>query len=91
MLTDTFIRKTKTPTKPTKLSEDRGLYLLCAPSGGRWWRFKYRYAGKEKLLSLGTYPDVSLARAREAREIPGLRPALCVPADAPHSRGGGRG
>jgi integrase len=68
MLTDTFIRKTKTPTKPTKLSDERGLYLLCAPSGGRWWRFKYRYAGKEKLLSLGTYPDVSLAKAREARE-----------------------
>jgi integrase len=68
MLTDTFIRKTKTPPKPIKLSDERGLYLLCAPSGGRWWRFKYRYAGKEKLLSLGTYPDVSLARAREARE-----------------------
>jgi hypothetical protein len=68
MLTDTFIRKTKTPTKPTKLSDERGLYLLCAPRGGRWWRFKYRYAGNEKLLSLGTYPDVSLASAREARE-----------------------
>jgi integrase len=68
MLTDTLIRKTKTPAKPTKLSDERGLYLLCAPSGGRWWRFKYRYGGKEKLLSLGTYPEVSLARAREARE-----------------------
>jgi integrase len=68
MLTDTLIRKTKTPAKQTKLSDERGLYLLCAPSGGKWWRFKYRYAGKEKLLSLGTYPDVSLAKAREARE-----------------------
>jgi integrase len=68
MLSDTLIRKVKTPTKPTKLTDERGLYLLCAPSGGRWWRFKYRYAGKEKLLSLGTYPDVSLARARAARE-----------------------
>jgi integrase len=68
MLTDTLIRKAKTPAKPTKLSDERGLYLLCAPSGGRWWRFRYRYAGKEKLLSLGTYPDVSLAKAREARE-----------------------
>jgi len=36
--------------------------------GGKWWRFKYRFSGKEKLLSLGTYPDVSLAKAREARE-----------------------
>jgi integrase len=68
MLTDTLIRKTKTPAKPTKLADERGLYLLLAPSGGRWWRFKYRYAGKEKLLSLGTYPDVSLAKAREARD-----------------------
>lgn len=68
MLTDTLIRKIKTPAKPTKLSDERGLYLLCAPSGGRWWRFKYRFCGKEKLLSLGIYPEVSLAKAREARE-----------------------
>jgi hypothetical protein len=68
MLTDTLIRKTKTPAKPTKLADERGLFLLLAPSGGRWWRSKYRYAGKEKLLSLGTYPDVSLANARVARD-----------------------
>lgn len=68
MLTDTLIRKAKTPAKPIKLSDERGLYLLCVPSGGKWWRFKYRFAGKEKLLSLGTYPDVSLAKARETRE-----------------------
>src|SRR5260370_7333810 len=81
MLTDTLIRKATTPAKPTKLSDERGLYLLLAPSGGRWWRFKYRYAGKEKLLSLGTYPDVSLAKAREARDearrmlTPGTHPS----------------
>ena len=68
MLTETAIRKAKVPVKPTKLSDERGLYLLCTPSGGKWWRFKYRYAGKEKLLSLGTYPEVSLAKAREDRE-----------------------
>lgn len=68
MLTDTLIRKAKTPEKPTKVADERGLYLLLSPSGGRWWRSKYRYAGKEKLLSLGTYPDVSLAKAREARD-----------------------
>jgi hypothetical protein len=68
MLTETAIRKAKTPAKPTKLGDQRGLYLLCAPSGGKWWRFKYRYDGKEKLLSLGTYPEVSLAQAREDRE-----------------------
>ncbi len=68
MLTDAAIRNASVPAKPTKLSDGRGLYLLCAPSGGRWWRFKYRYEGKEKLLSLGTYPEVSLAKARDARE-----------------------
>jgi integrase len=68
MLTDTLIRKAKTPDKPTKLSDERGLYLLLAPSGGKWWRLKYRFAGKEKLLSLGTYPDVSLSKARDARD-----------------------
>jgi integrase len=68
VLTDTKIRQAKTPAKPTKLSDERGLFLLLAPSGGRWWRYKYRFAGKERLLSLGTYPDVSLAKAREARE-----------------------
>jgi integrase len=68
VLTDSLIRKAKIPAKPTKLSDERGLYLLCAPTGGKWWRFKYRLAGKEKLLSLGTYPEVSLAQAREARE-----------------------
>jgi integrase len=68
MLTETAIRKAKAPTKPTKLTDERGLYLLLAPSGGKWWRFKYRYAGKEKLYSLGTHPQVSLAKAREDRE-----------------------
>jgi hypothetical protein len=68
MLTETAIRKAKAPAKPTKLSDGRGLYLLCAPSGGKWWRFKYRFDGKEKLLSFGTYPEVSLAKAREDRE-----------------------
>lgn len=68
MLSDVLIRKAKAPAKPTKLSDERGLYLLLTPSGGKWWRFKYRFAGKEKLLSLGTYPDVPLAKARDARE-----------------------
>lgn len=68
MLTETAICKAKAPAKPTKLTDERGLYLLLAPSGGKWWRVKYRYTGKEKLLSLGTYPEVSLAKAREDRE-----------------------
>ena len=68
MLTDVLIRKAKAPAKPTKLADERGLYLLLTPSGGRWWRFKYRFAGKERLLALGTYPDVTLAKARDRRD-----------------------
>lgn len=55
-------------TAPYKLYDELGLYVQVTASGGRWWRFKYRYAGKEKLLSLGTYPDVSLAEARARRD-----------------------
>lgn len=64
MLTDTAVRTAKSATKPVKLADGRGLYLLVTPSGGKWWRLKYRILGKEKLLSLGTYPDVALKDAR---------------------------
>ena len=65
MLSDVMIRKAKPGLKPQKLSDGRGLFVLLIPSGQRWWRFKYRFAGKEKLLSLGVYPDVGLRQARE--------------------------
>ncbi len=67
-LTDTAIRKAKPADEPVKLSDERGLFLLIAPAGGKWWRFRYRFAGKYKSLSMGVYPDVSLAKARERRE-----------------------
>lgn len=67
-LTDTAIRSTKAASKPAKLFDEKGLFLLVTPTGGKWWRFKYRYQGKEKLLSLGTYPEVSLRQARDARD-----------------------
>lgn len=67
-LTDTAIRNAKPSDKPRKLTDERGLFLLVNPNGGKWWRFKYRFGGKEKLLSLGVYPDISLADARERRE-----------------------
>jgi len=57
--------------KPFKLSDEKGLFLLVKPQEdgwGKWWRFKYRFEGKEKLLSLGTYPETSLAQAREKRD-----------------------
>jgi len=67
-LSDTGIRKAKPTDKAQKLADGGGLYLLLNPSGSRWWRLKYRYGGKEKLLSLGTYPDTGLADAREKRD-----------------------
>ena len=67
-LTDTKIRTARPREKPFKLFDDRGLFLLVTPTGGKWWRFKFRFGDKEKLLSLGTYPDVSLKVARERRD-----------------------
>lgn len=52
-LTDTAIRKVKPGEKPIKMFDDRGLFLLVTPAGGKWWHFKYRFDNKEKLLSLG--------------------------------------
>ncbi len=67
-LTDTAIKKAKPEAKQRKLYDERGLFLLVTPKGGKWWRFKYLFDGKEKQLSLGTYPDVSLKVARERRD-----------------------
>lgn len=64
-LTDVAIRKAKPSDKTTRLFDGGGLYLEISPAGGKWWRYKYRIEGKEKRLSLGTYPDTSLAEARE--------------------------
>ena len=65
MLTDTKVRAARATENPYKLADSRGLYLQVNPNGGRYWRFNYRFNGKQKTLALGTYPDVSLARARE--------------------------
>jgi len=67
-LTDRAIRSAKPSHKPQKLFDARGLYLLVSPNGSKHWRIKYHYAKKEKLLSLGEYPLVSLAEAREIRD-----------------------
>jgi integrase len=64
-LSDVAIRTAKPGLKPIKLSDERGLFLLVQPSGGKLWRLKYRIARKEKKLSLGRYPDVTLKDARE--------------------------
>jgi len=67
-LSDAAIRDAKPAAKPRKLTDERGLYLLLNPNGSRWWRFRYRVGTKEKLLSLGTYPDTDLLEARARRD-----------------------
>lgn len=67
-LTDTAIRNTKPGEKPRKLADEKGLFLLINPNGSKWWRFKYRFLGKEKLLSVGVYPDTGLKEARSRRD-----------------------
>lgn len=67
-LTDSKIRTAKPQDKPYKLADAGGLFLLVTPQGGRYWRLKYRHAGKEKLLALGVYPAVTLADARAKRD-----------------------
>jgi integrase len=67
-LTDTAIRKAKPGDKPVKMYDERGLFLVLTPAGGKLWRLKYRFMEKEKLLALGSYPDVGLAEAREKRD-----------------------
>jgi hypothetical protein len=68
VLTKLLIDNAKPDNKTRRLSDGRGMYLEIAPSGGKWWRFKYRMAGRERRISLGVYPDVGLAEARERRE-----------------------
>ncbi|MCP5421253.1 MAG: integrase arm-type DNA-binding domain-containing protein [Gammaproteobacteria bacterium] len=67
-LTDVTIRNAKPGEKTVKLFDERGLYLEISPTGGQWWRFKYRFDGKEKRLALGVYPDVTLKDARDRRD-----------------------
>lgn len=67
-LTDAAIKKTKPEAKPYKMADGGGLFLLAQPNGAKYWRLKYRHNGKEKLLALGVYPDVSLKDARARRD-----------------------
>ena len=67
-LTDTTVRNAKPADKVRRMFDGGGLYLEIAPRGGKWWRLKFRFEGKEKRISLGVYPDVSLKKARERRE-----------------------
>ena len=60
---DTTIKAAKPkPDKPYKLSDEKGLYLLINPNGAKYFRLKYRFAGKEKILALGVYPETTLKK-----------------------------
>ena len=67
-LTDTGIKNAKPGAKPAKLFDGGGLFLLIAPTGGKLWRLKYRFGGREKTFALGSYPQISLKDARERRD-----------------------
>ena len=67
-LTDTKIRNSKPSEKPVKLFDGGGLFLLVTPQSSKLWRMKYRVQGKEKLLALGSYPEISLLDARGRRD-----------------------
>jgi integrase len=67
-LTDLQVSKAKPREKQVTMFDGGGLFLLVTPTGGKLWRFKYRFGGKEKLISFGTYPEISLADARKRRE-----------------------
>jgi hypothetical protein len=64
MLTEAIIRSIRPLRQARKFTDGGGLYLLVAPTGGRYWRYNYRYEGKYKTLALGIFPDVSLDKAR---------------------------
>lgn len=64
-LSDAAVRTAKPKEKPYKITDSGGLFLLVTPSGGKLWRFKYRFNGAEKLLALGVYPEIGLKQARE--------------------------
>ncbi|NOW45698.1 integrase [Novosphingobium sp. SG751A] len=67
-LTDIAIRNAKAGDKAIKLADGGGMFLLVTPAGGKLWRLKYRVDGREKLLSIGTYPEISLSEARKRRD-----------------------
>jgi hypothetical protein len=82
-LTAEIVENAKPAPKTLKLFDGRGLYLAISPAGGKWWRLKYRFDGKENCLSLGVYPKVSLENARSRRDKyrdllkNGINPSVC--------------
>jgi hypothetical protein len=67
-LTDTAVRLARPRERVYRLNDGRGLCLLIQPNGAKWWRFRYRWQGREQMLSMGTYPDTPLIEARKQRD-----------------------
>ncbi|MDR0441438.1 MAG: integrase arm-type DNA-binding domain-containing protein, partial [Candidatus Accumulibacter sp.] len=67
-LTDSAVKNAKPGDKPRKLADEKGLFLLVHHNGGKYWRFKYRFGGKQTEMALGVYPEISLKNARERRD-----------------------
>jgi uncharacterized membrane protein YidH (DUF202 family) len=83
-LTDAKLRTLKSGPSPQKFADFEGLFVLLSPNGSRLWRLAYRFGGKQKLLALGAYPDVSLRDARKAKEE--ARELLSRDLDPAHER-----
>ena len=87
MLTDTRVKTAKPQDKIFKLTDERGLHLSVYPNGSKLWQMRYRFEGKQKTASIGKYPEVSLAEAREKRDqmrkqVPACElvlPTVCLP------------
>jgi hypothetical protein len=81
-LTDKTCKNSKPKDKTYKVSDGHGLYLQIEPTGAKYWRYKYRFLGKQKTLAVGVYPEITLAEARSQREearkllIKGIDPCL---------------
>lgn len=84
-LSDVKVRSAKPEAKAYKLTDSDGMVLLVHPNGSKYWRLRYRFGGKEKMLALGKYPEVSLADARARRdEARKLLANVILPANSGH-------
>ena len=73
-LTDPTCKNAKPKEKPFKLADEKGMFLLINPNGSKYFRLKYRFDGKEKVLALGVYPETSLKQARSLSDDKNWRP-----------------
>ncbi len=80
-LTSIQVKNAKPQEKPYKFSDEKGMYLVVSPSGGKFWRYNYRFAGLRKTLSIGAYPEISLADARDHRDLARKLPEKKPPVD----------